>query len=93
MLPGVRRMDDLEDLLSYFDATDEERDYGLLDSLVPDAGAKASGVYCNHCQPCPAGLEIGLINKYHDLAHPGDALARPMPGAPRPTCTARRAPA
>ena len=32
-------------------------------------------VYCNHCQPCPAGLDIGLINKYFDLAKAGDALA------------------
>ena len=32
--------------------------------------------YCNHCQPCPAGLDVGLINKYYDLARAGDALAR-----------------
>ena len=25
--------------------------------------------------PCPAGLNIGLINKYYDLAKAGDALA------------------
>ena len=32
--------------------------------------------YCGHCQPCPVGLEIGLINKYYDLARLGDGLAR-----------------
>lgn len=32
-------------------------------------------MYCNHCQPCPTGLEIGLINKYYDLAKLGDELA------------------
>ena len=32
-------------------------------------------MYCNHCQPCPAGLNIGLINKYYDLAKIGDAMA------------------
>ena len=32
-------------------------------------------VYCNHCQPCPAGLDVGLIYKYYDLARAGDALA------------------
>ena len=32
-------------------------------------------MYCNHCQPCPAGLQIGLINKYYDLARVGDELA------------------
>ena len=33
-------------------------------------------MYCNHCQPCPAGLDVGLINKYYDLALAGDALAK-----------------
>ena len=33
-------------------------------------------VYCNHCQPCPAGLDVGLINKYYDLAKAGDDLAK-----------------
>ena len=33
-------------------------------------------VYCNHCQPCPAGLDVGLINKYYDLARSGDMLAK-----------------
>lgn len=32
-------------------------------------------VYCNHCQPCPVGIQIGLVNKYYDLAHVGDDLA------------------
>lgn len=33
-------------------------------------------VYCKHCHPCPAGLDIALINKYYDLAMQGDKLAR-----------------
>ena len=33
-------------------------------------------VYCNHCAPCPAGLNIGLINKYYDLSKAGDVLAK-----------------
>ena len=32
-------------------------------------------VYCNHCQPCPAGIDIGLVNKYYDLALAGDDIA------------------
>ncbi len=38
--------------------------------------AEGSCVYCNHCQPCPAGLDVGLINKYYDLALTGDDLAK-----------------
>ena len=33
-------------------------------------------VYCKHGHPCPAGLDIALINKYYDLARLGDKLAR-----------------
>ncbi|MBR4485123.1 MAG: 4Fe-4S dicluster domain-containing protein, partial [Erysipelotrichaceae bacterium] len=32
-------------------------------------------VYCNHCKPCPAGIDIGLVNKYYDLAMAGDRMA------------------
>jgi len=32
-------------------------------------------VYCNHCQPCPAGIDIGLVNKYYDLSLAGDDMA------------------
>ena len=31
---------------------------------------------CRHCHPCPAGLDIALINKYYDLAQLGDKLAK-----------------
>ena len=27
------------------------------------------------CRPCPAGIDIGLVNKYYDLALAGDAMA------------------
>lgn len=36
---------------------------------------QGSCVYCNHCQLCPQGLSIGLINKYYDLACMGDEMA------------------
>ena len=51
---------------------------GLFPSLAVLRLQKAKGVcvYCNHCQPCPAGLDVGLINKYYDLAKAGDGLAR-----------------
>ena len=74
VLPGVRNRKDLDRLLGFLDASPEERDYSVLGAFTP---VDASGVcvYCNHCQPCPAGLDVGLINKYYDLARAGDALA------------------
>lgn len=74
VLPGVRSMDDLDDVLAYLDASPEERDYSIIGSFAPPSD-KGSCVYCNHCQPCPEGLLIGAINKYYDLARLGDDMA------------------
>lgn len=74
VLPGVRGMSDLEELLGFFDASDEERDYSVLGSMAPQAST-GSCVYCNHCQPCPEGISIGMVNKFYDLARLGDAMA------------------
>ncbi|HOO33999.1 MAG TPA: aldo/keto reductase [Thermotogota bacterium] len=74
VLPGIRGKGDLERVLGFVDAPAEERDYSILGSLAPQ-DVEGICVYCNHCQPCPANLDVGLINKYYDLAKAGDALA------------------
>ena len=74
VLPGIRNMQDLEEILSYAKATAEERDYSVIGNFTPQK-AYGTCVYCNHCQPCPAGLNVGLINKYYDLAKAGDIMA------------------
>lgn len=74
VLPGIRSKADVETLLGFFSAGKEERDYSVLGTFTPgDAVGKC--VYCNHCHPCPAGLNISLINKYYDLALAGDSMA------------------
>ena len=74
VLPGIRGQQDMKEALAWLDASPEERDYAVLGTFAPGDAAGAC-VYCNHCQPCPAGLNIGLINKYYDLAKIGDAMA------------------
>ena len=74
VLPGVRGVDNLRDALSYLDASPERRDYAVIGEFAPPAD-NGSCVYCNHCQPCPTGIPIGLTNKYYDLARLGDELA------------------
>lgn len=74
ILPGMRGMSDLQDILIYLDATDEERDYSAVAQFRPE-NADAPCMYCNHCQPCPAGIAIGMANKYYDLARQGDVIA------------------
>ena len=75
VLPGIRGKEDLRRILGFCAAAPEEKDYSVIGTFAPQ-DADGHCVYCNHCAPCPAGLNIGLINKYYDLAMAGDALAR-----------------
>jgi predicted aldo/keto reductase-like oxidoreductase len=74
VLPGVRNKEDVKQLIGFFDASPEEKDYGVIGTFTPK-DAVGNCVYCNHCQPCPAGLNIGLINKYYDLSAAQDRMA------------------
>lgn len=73
-VPGVRNLNDLNELLGFPDSSAEERDYSVIGTFKAEKIA-GNCVYCSHCQPCPAGIDIGLINKYYDLSLAGDKLA------------------
>ena len=73
VLPGCRTMEDLQQILQYNMSSAREKDYSILQCFehVTNAGC----VYCGHCHPCPAELDIALINKYYDLSLQNDVLA------------------
>lgn len=73
-VPGVQTMEHLDKLLGFINASKEEKDYSIIGKFTADK-IVGTCVYCNHCQPCPAGIDIGLVNKYYDLALAGDKLA------------------
>lgn len=75
VLPGIRDARDVAHLLGFLEASEEEKDYSILGTFTPQDTA-GNCVYCNHCHPCPAGLNIGLINKYYDLSLAGDTMAQ-----------------
>ena len=75
VLPGYGNEKELREVLSYFDASEEERDYSAVSTFAPEH-TLGNCVYCKHCHPCPMGLDVALINKYYDLAKLGDALAK-----------------
>ena len=74
VLPGAQSVGEIDQLLGYYDQPEEALDYSIIGSFTPP---QASGkcVYCNHCAPCPAGLDIGTINKFYDLVKIGDGMA------------------
>lgn len=74
VVPGVRNLSDLYELLKYPNSTAAERDYSVIGGFTPES-AVGNCVYCNHCQPCPAGIDIGIVNKYYDLSLAGDKMA------------------
>ncbi len=73
-LPGVVSMAHLDEVLHFLDATPEEKDYSAIGRFSAEA-IRGTCVYCNHCQPCPAKIDVGLVNKYYDLALAGDEIA------------------
>ena len=74
VLPGAKSVEEVESLLAYYDQPEEALDYSVIGTFAPpEAGGKC--VYCNHCKPCPMGIDVGLVNKYYDLARAGDAMA------------------
>ena len=75
VMQGAANVKQLKQNLAFLDATEEERDYSFIGSFTPDE-TKGKCVYCKHCHPCPAGIDIGLVNKYYDLARLGDVLAK-----------------
>jgi len=67
VLLGCKTPEEISDSLKYFELSDAERDYTDILSSASD-GFKGSCVYCNHCLPCPAEIDIATVNKYLDIA-------------------------
>jgi predicted aldo/keto reductase-like oxidoreductase len=69
-LPGVKNEAELAAALQVFDTAETERDYS---GILADFGRYEEGVcvYCNHCLPCPAFIDIGAVNRLLDAAECG----------------------
>jgi predicted aldo/keto reductase-like oxidoreductase len=66
-VPGCRDLEQLTAALAYWESTEEERDFS---AIVADFQQYATGecVYCNHCLPCPAVIDIGQTIRLLDIA-------------------------
>lgn len=64
---GCKTREEVLDAVRYLDMSDSERDYtSVLSTLRNDF--RGNCVYCSHCQPCPANIDIAAVNKYLDIA-------------------------
>lgn len=74
VLIGCTTAKQVQEAVSYETSSAEELDYSVILSSTPKYSAKGRCMYCNHCLPCPAGIDIAMVNKYLDLAHTADKV-------------------
>ncbi len=72
---GARNKQDLADAVRLYSATEAELDYSFIAKIQPRE-MRGTCVYCNHCMPCPAGIDIGQTHKFLDLYLAGDEMAK-----------------
>jgi predicted aldo/keto reductase-like oxidoreductase len=72
VVPGAKTGEEMRQALHYVDASPDERSYA---SVLQDYQQDLVGncVYCNHCLPCPAGIDIGYTLRRLDAARPEQA--------------------
>lgn len=68
VMVGINSIDQVDAAVEYESATDEQKDYATTLAGAPRHAYSGQCTYCGHCKPCPAGIDIALVNKYVDLA-------------------------
>ena len=54
--------------MQYESLSAQEKDYTAVLNTSQRYSANGACMYCNHCLPCPAGIDIASVNRYLDIA-------------------------
>lgn len=67
VVPGCKTPEQMREALAYLSASDAEKDYS---SVIGSSKWKLKGgcMYCNHCLPCPVGIDIAATTRLADSA-------------------------
>ncbi len=69
VLAGYDTPEHVEQAAAYESASEEEKDYASVLARAPrHTFGQGECTYCGHCKPCPANIDIAMVNKYYDLA-------------------------
>ena len=68
VLVGYDTPEHVAEAVAYETATEEEKDYATVLARAPHHAYSGQCTYCGHCAPCPAGIDIAMVNKLYDLA-------------------------
>ena len=67
VMVGMQRISDVESAAAYYDLSEAKRDHSEVLASLGMFRADGRCMYCNHCLPCPARIDIAAVNKYLDL--------------------------
>ena len=65
---GARNEEQLAESIAYCDASEEERSYAEAFAAFPRVSWSGHCMYCTHCHPCPAEINIADVTKFLNLA-------------------------
>lgn len=69
IMVGYDTPEHVEQAVAYESASAEEKDYAAVLANAPrHTFGQGECTYCGHCKPCPAEIDIAMVNKYYDLA-------------------------
>lgn len=68
ILVGYDTTEHVDAAVAYETASEEEKDYASVLAGAPHHAYSGQCTYCGHCAPCPAGIDIAMVNKLYDLA-------------------------
>ena len=74
ILCGYDTCEQVDAAVAYETATPDERDYASVIASAPLHSYMGQCTYCGHCQPCPMGIDIAMVNKLYDLAARQDSV-------------------
>ena len=67
VLSGAHTVEELEQSVSYENASEEEKDYSLAFASFPNISWEGHCMYCSHCAPCPKKIDVALVTKLLNL--------------------------
>lgn len=67
VMVGCKTTDELQAALDWCNASDEEKDYTSVLSRLEKFSWKGHCMYCGHCAPCSAGIDIASVNKFYNI--------------------------
>ena len=74
VIVGCHTVDEVLEAVKYYDTPVSERSYAHIFSTGNAIHMTGRCMYCNHCQPCPAHIDIAAVTKFLDLAAQQDTV-------------------